>query len=171
LTLNGLHGVISQKIVLFNFSRSVYTWWWPSEVETYCNKIYLLFYIYIHEYINKRKYVCGYVRDMSVCMYLCPGVKTSGAAHIHQWGVFPFWSVPRLLPEEEEVRCYFLRLTDWPSVVIHSFIYSFIRWRGPAANLLYWTEAVQVTNNKTNDRPDLSSEGAPDIDKTITVKQ
>jgi hypothetical protein len=42
-------------------------------------------------------------------------------------------------------------------------------WRGPAANLLNWTEAVQVT--KTNDRPDLSSEGAPDIDKTITVKQ
>jgi hypothetical protein len=24
---------------------------------------------------------------------------------------------------------------------------------------------------KTNDRPDLSSEGAPDIDQTITVKQ
>jgi hypothetical protein len=42
-------------------------------------------------------------------------------------------------------------------------------WRGPAANLLYWTEAVQVT--KTNDRPDLSSEGAPDIDKTVTVTQ
>jgi hypothetical protein len=36
----------------------------------------------------------------------------------------------------------------------------------PAANLLYWTEAVQVT--KTNDRPDLSSEGAPDIDKTVS---
>jgi hypothetical protein len=42
-------------------------------------------------------------------------------------------------------------------------------WRGPAANLLHCTEAVQVTN--TNDRPDLSSEGAPDIDKTVTVKQ
>jgi hypothetical protein len=39
----------------------------------------------------------------------------------------------------------------------------------PAANLLYWTEAVHVA--KTNDRPDLSSEGAPDIDKTVTVKQ
>jgi hypothetical protein len=33
----------------------------------------------------------------------------------------------------------------------------------PAANLLHWTEAVQVT--KTNDRPDLTSEGAPDIEK------
>jgi hypothetical protein len=42
-------------------------------------------------------------------------------------------------------------------------------WRGPVANLLYWTEAVQVT--KINDRPDLSSEGAPDIDKAVTVKQ
>jgi hypothetical protein len=31
----------------------------------------------------------------------------------------------------------------------------------------YWTEAVQVT--KTNDRPDLSSEGAPAIDKTILL--
>jgi hypothetical protein len=40
-------------------------------------------------------------------------------------------------------------------------------WRGPAANLLYWTEAVQVT--KTNDKPDLPSEGAPVIDKTIIV--
>jgi hypothetical protein len=43
------------------------------------------------------------------------------------------------------------------------------RWRGPAANLLNCTEAVQVT--KTNDRPDLSTEGAPDIEKkTVTVK-
>jgi hypothetical protein len=33
----------------------------------------------------------------------------------------------------------------------------------------YWTEAVQVTN--TDDRPDLSSEGAPDIDKAVHVKQ
>jgi hypothetical protein len=33
----------------------------------------------------------------------------------------------------------------------------------------YWTEAVQVTN--TDDRPDLSSEGAPDIDKTVNFKQ
>jgi hypothetical protein len=33
----------------------------------------------------------------------------------------------------------------------------------------YWTEAVQVTN--TDDRPDLSSEEAPDIDKTVNVKQ
>jgi hypothetical protein len=33
----------------------------------------------------------------------------------------------------------------------------------------YWTEAVQVTN--TDDRPDLSSEGVPDIDKTVIVKQ
>jgi hypothetical protein len=38
-----------------------------------------------------------------------------------------------------------------------------------AANLLNWTETVQVT--KTNDRHDLSSEGAPDIDKIVTVKQ
>jgi hypothetical protein len=42
-------------------------------------------------------------------------------------------------------------------------------WRGPAANLLNWTGAVQVT--KTNVRPDLSSEGAPDVDKTVIVKQ
>jgi hypothetical protein len=42
-------------------------------------------------------------------------------------------------------------------------------WWGPAANLLNCTEAVRVT--KTNDRPDLSSEGAPDIDKTVIVKQ
>jgi hypothetical protein len=33
----------------------------------------------------------------------------------------------------------------------------------------YWTEAVQVTN--TDDRPDLSSEGAPDIDKKVNIKQ
>jgi hypothetical protein len=34
---------------------------------------------------------------------------------------------------------------------------------------MYWTEAVQAT--ETNDRPDLSSEGASDIDKTVTVRQ
>jgi hypothetical protein len=34
----------------------------------------------------------------------------------------------------------------------------------------YWTEVVQVTNTD-DDRPDLSSEGAPDIDKTVNVKQ
>jgi hypothetical protein len=33
----------------------------------------------------------------------------------------------------------------------------------------YWTETVQVIN--TDDRPDLSSEGAPDIDKRVNVKQ
>jgi hypothetical protein len=33
----------------------------------------------------------------------------------------------------------------------------------------YWTEAVQVTN--TDGRPELSSEGTPDIDKTVNVKQ
>jgi hypothetical protein len=33
----------------------------------------------------------------------------------------------------------------------------------------YLSEAVQVTY--TDDRPDLSSEGAPDIDKTVNVKQ
>jgi hypothetical protein len=32
----------------------------------------------------------------------------------------------------------------------------------------YWTEAVQLTN--TDDRPDLSSEGAPDFDKIVNVK-
>jgi hypothetical protein len=36
-------------------------------------------------------------------------------------------------------------------------------------NVTDWTEAVQVTN--TDDRPDLPSEGAPDIDKTVNVKQ
>jgi hypothetical protein len=39
----------------------------------------------------------------------------------------------------------------------------------PAANLLNCTEAVQVT--KTNNRPDITTEGAPDIDKTVNVKQ
>jgi hypothetical protein len=34
----------------------------------------------------------------------------------------------------------------------------------------YWTEEVQVTNTE-DDRPDLSSEGAPDIDETVNVKQ
>jgi hypothetical protein len=38
-------------------------------------------------------------------------------------------------------------------------------WQRPAAILL----AVQVTN--TDDRPDFASEGAPDIDKTLNVKQ
>jgi hypothetical protein len=33
----------------------------------------------------------------------------------------------------------------------------------------YWTEAVQVTNK--DERPTHSSEGAPDIDKTVNVKQ
>jgi hypothetical protein len=33
----------------------------------------------------------------------------------------------------------------------------------------YWTEAVQETN--IDDRLDLSSDGAPDIDKTVNVKQ
>jgi hypothetical protein len=42
-------------------------------------------------------------------------------------------------------------------------------WRGPAANLLNYTKAAQVT--KTNDRPDLSSEGAPDIEKRISNSQ
>jgi hypothetical protein len=32
---------------------------------------------------------------------------------------------------------------------------------------IYWTEAVQVT--KTNDRPDLSSEEAPNIDRAVIV--
>jgi hypothetical protein len=40
---------------------------------------------------------------------------------------------------------------------------------GKGQQQYYWTEAVQVTN--TDDRPDLSSEGAPDIDKTGNVKQ
>jgi hypothetical protein len=33
----------------------------------------------------------------------------------------------------------------------------------------YWIKAVQVTN--TDDRPDPLSEGAPDIEKTVNVKQ
>jgi hypothetical protein len=40
---------------------------------------------------------------------------------------------------------------------------------GKGQQQYYWTEAVQVTN--TDDRPDLSTEGAPDIDKTINVEQ
>jgi hypothetical protein len=46
-----------------------------------------------------------------------------------------------------------------------SGVYKYVEiecWRRPAANLLNCTEKVQVTN----DRPDLSSEGAPDIEKT-----
>jgi hypothetical protein len=35
---------------------------------------------------------------------------------------------------------------------------------GKGQQQYYWTEAVQVTN--TDDRPELSSERAPDIDKT-----
>jgi hypothetical protein len=33
------------------------------------------------------------------------------------------------------------------------------------------TELKEVRVTKTNDRPDLSSEGAPDFVKTVTVKQ
>jgi hypothetical protein len=40
---------------------------------------------------------------------------------------------------------------------------------GKGQQKYYWTEAVQVTN--TDDRPDLSSEGAPYIGKTVNVKQ
>jgi hypothetical protein len=40
---------------------------------------------------------------------------------------------------------------------------------GKAQQQNYWTEAVQVTT--TEDRPNLSSEGAPYIDKTVNVKQ
>jgi hypothetical protein len=40
---------------------------------------------------------------------------------------------------------------------------------GKGQQQYYWTEAVQVTN--TDDRPNLSSEGEPDIDKTVNVKQ
>jgi hypothetical protein len=39
---------------------------------------------------------------------------------------------------------------------------------GKGQQQYYWTEAVQVTN--TDDKPDLSSEGMPDIDKTVNVK-
>jgi hypothetical protein len=45
----------------------------------------------------------------------------------------------------------------------------FTKVAGKGQQQYYWTEAVQVTN--TDDRPDLSSEGAPDIDKTVNVKQ
>jgi hypothetical protein len=40
---------------------------------------------------------------------------------------------------------------------------------GKGQQQYYWTEAVQVTN--TDERPDLASEGAPYIDKTVNVKQ
>jgi hypothetical protein len=40
---------------------------------------------------------------------------------------------------------------------------------GEGQQQYYWTEAVQATN--IDDRPDLSSEGAPYIDKTVNVKQ
>jgi hypothetical protein len=40
---------------------------------------------------------------------------------------------------------------------------------GKGQQQYYWTEEVQVTN--TDDKPDLPSEGAPDIDKTVNVKQ
>jgi hypothetical protein len=40
---------------------------------------------------------------------------------------------------------------------------------GKGQQRYYWTEAFQVTN--TEDRPDLSSEGAPYIDKRVNVKQ
>jgi hypothetical protein len=40
---------------------------------------------------------------------------------------------------------------------------------GEGQQQYYRTEAVQVTN--TDDRPDLSSEGAPYTDKTVNVKQ
>jgi hypothetical protein len=39
---------------------------------------------------------------------------------------------------------------------------------GEGQQQYYWTKAVQVTN--TDDGPDLSSEGAPYIDKTVNVK-
>jgi hypothetical protein len=40
---------------------------------------------------------------------------------------------------------------------------------GKGQQQYYGTKAVQVTN--TDDRPDLSSEGAPYTDKTVNVKQ
>jgi hypothetical protein len=40
---------------------------------------------------------------------------------------------------------------------------------GKGQQQYYYTEAVQVTN--TDDRPDLSSEGAPYTDKTVNVKR
>jgi hypothetical protein len=40
---------------------------------------------------------------------------------------------------------------------------------GKGQQQYYRTEAVQVTN--ADERPDLSSEGAPDIDKTVNAKQ
>jgi hypothetical protein len=40
---------------------------------------------------------------------------------------------------------------------------------GKGQQQYYWTEAVQVTN--TDGRPDLSSEGVPDIVKTVNVKR
>jgi hypothetical protein len=40
---------------------------------------------------------------------------------------------------------------------------------GKGQQQICWTEAVQVTN--TDHRHDLSSEGTPDIDKTVNAKQ
>jgi hypothetical protein len=53
--------------------------------------------------------------------------------------------------------------------VLRSFLGSVLRTHCHGKIVLLVQEAVQVTN--TNDRPDLSSEGAPDINKTVTVKQ
>jgi hypothetical protein len=61
-------------------------------------------------------------------------------------------------------------MVSYKSFRLTSQIYRSVQvgtWRSQQQN--YWTEAVQMT--KTNDRPDLSSEGAPDIDKTVNVEQ
>jgi hypothetical protein len=44
-----------------------------------------------------------------------------------------------------------------------------VKVSGKGQQQYYRTEAVQVTN--TDDRPDLSSEGAPYANKTVNVKQ
>jgi hypothetical protein len=42
---------------------------------------------------------------------------------------------------------------------------------GEGQQQIYWTELKQFRWARLNDRPYLSSEGAPDIDKTVIVKQ
>jgi hypothetical protein len=46
-------------------------------------------------------FVGGYVQFVYIFLLLCSGSQTSEV-------VFSFGSVPRLLPEGEEVRCYLL---------------------------------------------------------------
>jgi hypothetical protein len=66
--------------------------------------------------------------------------------------LFPLQSVPRAL------------LGNGHSITPRQ---CFLRGQFPG----YIARAVQKAASLENDRPDLSSEGAPDIDKTVTVTQ